>query len=80
MPYNVVSKLEPAVDASPDVNANDGQVQKHDETVMPTIKGDQPGTAKGVVSGTVGEQSWSQEPRFGEGWVSAPLPRAGRSG
>ena len=61
VPYNVVSKLAPAVDASPDVNANDGQVQKHDETVMPTTEGDEPGTAKGVASGTVGQQSWSEE-------------------
>lgn len=61
VPYNVVSRLSPALDASADVYANTGRVQKHDRTVMPTTEGDEPGAAKGVVSGTVGQQSWSQE-------------------
>ncbi|WP_437594697.1 DUF4150 domain-containing protein [Sorangium sp. So ce1000] len=61
VPYNVVSRLEPAQGASEDVHANDGRVQKHARTVMPTTEGDEPGSAKGVVSGTVGQQSWSQE-------------------
>lgn len=61
VPYPVVSKLEPAKDASHSVHANESRVQKHDKTVMPTTEGDEPGTAKGVVSGTVGQQSWSQE-------------------
>ncbi|WP_433937677.1 DUF4150 domain-containing protein [Sorangium cellulosum] len=60
VPYNVVSRLAPALDASEDVHANDGRVQKHAMTVMPTTEGDEPGSAKGVVSGTVGQQSWSQ--------------------
>lgn len=61
VPYPVVSKLETAKDASPNVHANDALVQKHDKTIMPTTEGDEPGTAKGVKSGTVGQQSWSQE-------------------
>ncbi|KYF89819.1 hypothetical protein BE17_49155 [Sorangium cellulosum] len=61
VPYNVVSRLAPALDASENVHANLGRVQKHDRTVMPTTEGDEPGTATGVVSGTVGQQSWSQE-------------------
>ncbi|MGK4007950.1 DUF4150 domain-containing protein [Sorangium sp. So ce1036] len=61
VPYNVVSRLAPALDASADVRANAGRVHKHDRTVMPTTEGDEPGSAKGVVSGTVGQQSWSQE-------------------
>ncbi len=61
VPYNVVSRLAPALDASEDVHANSGRVQKHDRTVMPTTEGDEPGSAKGVVSGTVGQQSWSEE-------------------
>lgn len=61
VPYNVVSSLAPALDASENVHANDGRAQKHGRTVMPTTEGDEPGSAKGVVSGTVGQQSWSQE-------------------
>lgn len=61
VPYQVVSRMEPAQDASENVFANDGRVQKHDKTVMPTTEGDEPGTAKGVKSGTVGQQSWSLE-------------------
>ncbi|AUX44039.1 phospholipase [Sorangium cellulosum] len=61
VPYSVVSRLDTSLDASEDVHANDGRVQKHDRTVMPTTEGDEPGSAKGVVSGTVGQQSWSQE-------------------
>ncbi|WP_437963218.1 DUF4150 domain-containing protein [Sorangium sp. So ce260] len=60
VPYNVVSRLAPALDASENVHANGGRAQMHARTVMPTTEGDEPGSAKGVVSGTVGQQSWSQ--------------------
>ncbi|WP_437805342.1 DUF4150 domain-containing protein [Sorangium sp. So ce1078] len=60
VPYNVVSRLAPALDASENVHANDGRAQMHGRTVMPATEGDEPGSAKGVVSGTVGQQSWSQ--------------------
>ncbi len=61
VPYCVVAKMEPAKDASGNVHANDARTHKDDKTVMPETKGDQPGTAKGVVSGTVGAQAWNVE-------------------
>lgn len=61
VPYNVVAKMQPAKDASHNVHANDARTHKDDKTVMPETKGDQPGTAKGIKSGTVGEQAWNVE-------------------
>lgn len=61
VPYNVCAKMQPAKGTSENVHANKKQVHKHEDTVMPETKGDEPGTAKGVVSGTVGKQAWNVE-------------------
>jgi hypothetical protein len=61
VPYNVCAEMEPAKGASENVRANQARVHKDEKTVMPETKGDAPGTAKGVVSGTVGAQSWNVE-------------------
>jgi hypothetical protein len=61
VPYNVVSEMSGAKGASGNVKANTAQVHKDDKTIMPTTKGDEPGSGKGVASGTVGQQSWNAQ-------------------
>jgi Domain of unknown function (DUF4150) len=61
VPYNVVSDMSGARGASGNVKANAAQVHKDDKTIMPTTKGDEPGSGKGVASGTVGQQSWNAQ-------------------
>ncbi len=61
VPYQVTAEMKDAKAPSGDVRANEKYVHKDDKTYMPVTKGDEPGTAKGVKSGTVGEQSWNAE-------------------
>ena len=61
VPYNVVSEMSGAKGTSGNVKANTAQVHKDDKTIMPTTKGDEPGSGKGVASGTVGQQSWNAQ-------------------
>ncbi len=61
VPYQVVSEMNIAKGVSGDVKFNDNRAHKDDKTVMPVTKGDEPGTAKGIKSGTVGEQAWNVE-------------------
>ena len=61
VPYNVVSEMSGAKGASGNVKANTAQVHTDDKTIMPTTKGDEPGSGKGVASGTVGQQSWNAQ-------------------
>jgi hypothetical protein len=61
VPYQVTAEMNIAKGVSGDVHANDHMVHKDDKTIMPKTEGDEPGTAKGVKSGTVGEQAWNVE-------------------
>ena len=56
IPYNIIGEFSEATGVSPNITSNGEPVALHDSTVIPTVKGDAPGTAKGVKSGTVGKR------------------------
>ncbi|HAT7515580.1 TPA: DUF4150 domain-containing protein [Kluyvera ascorbata] len=55
VPYPVTARLGDAVQVVPSVNANRHPVLVLDQSFVPSTKGDEPGVAKGVKSGTVGD-------------------------
>ena len=55
IPYPVTASLNEAVLTVPSVNANNRPVLVLDQSFVPTTKGDEPGVAKGIKSGTVGD-------------------------
>ena len=55
VPYSVAANMDDSLDTVPSVNANDRPVLVLDQSYIPQTQGDQPGTAKGVASGTVGD-------------------------
>ena len=59
VPYNVISKLPESTGVIGSVKVNDAKVWGFDATKVPKTEGDQPGTAKGVKSGTVGQDTWA---------------------
>ena len=54
VPYPVVARLDEAVSEVPSVYANGAPVVVFNRSYVPRTLGDEPGTAKGVKSGTVG--------------------------
>ena len=56
LPYTIVGEFSEAKGASPNVKSHSEPVVLHGRTTIPTVKGDAPGSAGGVKSGTVGEQ------------------------
>lgn len=59
VPYNVISQLPQSTGTIGTVKANDANVWGFDQTKVPKTEGDEPGSAKGVKSGTVGEDTWA---------------------
>ncbi|MCR3681245.1 PAAR-like domain-containing protein [Citrobacter freundii] len=55
VPYPVTASLNDAVLVVPSVKANGHPVLVLDQSFVPSTKGDEPGVAKGVKSGTVGD-------------------------
>jgi hypothetical protein len=53
IPYQVICKLEEAVQVAKSVKANGHPLVVHDMSLVPKTIGDSPGSAKGVKSGTV---------------------------
>jgi RHS repeat-associated protein len=56
LPYTIVGEFAEAKSASPNVKSHSEPVVLHERTTIPTVKGDAPGSAGGVKSGTVGKQ------------------------
>ncbi|WP_426197287.1 PAAR-like domain-containing protein [Massilia sp. DWR3-1-1] len=56
LPYTVVGEFSEATNASPNVKSHSEPVILHQRSTIPTVKGDAPGRAGGVKSGTVGKQ------------------------
>lgn len=56
IPYMIKGEFSEATGISNNIRSNGEYVVKHASTVIPTVKGDEPGTAKGVKSGTVGKR------------------------
>ncbi len=56
LPYTIVGEFSDAAGASPNVKSHSEPVVLHGRTTIPTVKGDAPGSAGGVKSGTVGKQ------------------------
>jgi len=56
LPYNVIGEFSEATAVSANVKARSSPVILHQRSTIPTVKGDEPGTARGVKSGTVGKQ------------------------
>lgn len=56
LPYNVIGEFSQATAVSANVKARSKPVILHQRSTIPTVKGDEAGTAGGVKSGTVGKQ------------------------
>jgi hypothetical protein len=61
VPYPVIAKLEQSLNPAETVNANGDPIVVFDSTHTPKTIGDEPGTAKGIKSGTVGSHCWPKE-------------------
>ena len=56
IPYSVIGEFSQATNESPNVKAHSEQVILHNRSVIPTVIGDEPGTAGGIKSGTCGKK------------------------
>lgn len=56
IPYSVIGEFSQATNESPNVKAHSEPVILHTRSVIPTVKGDEPGTAGGIKSGTCGKK------------------------
>jgi hypothetical protein len=54
VPYMIIGEFCEATGVSPNITSNGDPVVIHASTVIPTVKGDEPGIAKGIKSNTVG--------------------------
>lgn len=54
IPYMIIGEFAEATGVSTNITSNGEPVVIHASTVIPTVKGDEPGTAKGIKSDTVG--------------------------
>ncbi len=61
VPYSVIANLGDAVQIVPSVKVNGCPVLVLDQSFIPYTKGDEPGVAKGIKSGTVGDICEPQE-------------------
>ena len=57
MPYNVVSDLSESMGCVPTVNFNCHPAYVLQQSIVPTCTGDEPGSATGIASGTVGGET-----------------------
>ncbi|WP_295990339.1 DUF4150 domain-containing protein [Rugamonas sp.] len=55
IPYSVMGEFADATDVSPNVKSRSEPVILHQRSTIPTVKGDEAGTAGGVKSGTYGK-------------------------
>ncbi|MFZ3288076.1 MAG: PAAR-like domain-containing protein, partial [Telluria sp.] len=70
IPYSVVGEFADATDVSPNVKSRSEPVILYQQSVIPTVKGDEPGTAGGIKSGTCGkrvETKTASKTYFGNG-------------
>ena len=56
LPYSIIGEFSEAQNASPNVKSHSEPVILHQRSTIPTVKGDAPGKAGGIKSGTVGKQ------------------------
>lgn len=56
LPYNVIGEFSDASNVSPNVKSHSESVILHQRSTIPSVKGDERGTAGGVKSGTYGKQ------------------------
>ncbi|PWF46706.1 RHS repeat-associated core domain-containing protein [Massilia glaciei] len=56
IPYSVVGEFADATNVSPNVKSRSEPVILHQRSIIPTVKGDEPGTAGGIKSGTCGKR------------------------
>lgn len=56
IPYSVIGEFSDAADASPNVKSRSEAVILHQRSVIPSVKGDEPGKAGGIKSGTFGKR------------------------
>ena len=61
IPYMIIGEFSEATGVSPNITSNGEPVVIHSSTVIPTVKGDEPGIAKGVKSNTVGGRVQAME-------------------
>jgi RHS repeat-associated protein len=56
LPYTIKGEFKEAKSASPNVKSHSEPVILHNKSYIPSVTGDEPGTAKGIKSGTVGKR------------------------
>jgi hypothetical protein len=56
IPDTIKGEFVEATGVSPNIKSNDDPVVISDSSVIPTVTGDAPGSAKGIKSGTVGKR------------------------
>ncbi|WP_167758617.1 RHS repeat-associated core domain-containing protein [Zemynaea arenosa] len=60
IPYNIIGEFVDTLQASPNVKSRSEPVYLHGKSYISTVKGDMPGKAGGVKSGTVGDRAESK--------------------
>jgi hypothetical protein len=61
IPYVIIGEFSDATGVSPNITSNGEPVVMHASTVIPSVRGDEPGTGKGIKSGTVGGRVQAME-------------------
>jgi YD repeat-containing protein len=61
LPYNIIGEFKDAVNVSKNVKMQSEPAILFDRTTIPTVKGDAPGRANGIKSGTVGKEVATKE-------------------
>jgi hypothetical protein len=61
VPYVIIGEFSEATGVSPNITSNGEPVVIHASTMVPSVRGDEPGTGKGIKSGTVGGRVQAME-------------------
>jgi hypothetical protein len=61
IPYIIIGEFSEATGVSPNITSNGEPVVIHASTVIPSVRGDEAGTGKGIKSGTVGGRVQAME-------------------
>lgn len=61
IPYTIKGEFIQAVKISPNITSHGDKIVLHNRSIIPTVTGDSPGTAKGIKSGTVGDKVETKE-------------------
>ncbi|MBI3229502.1 MAG: DUF4150 domain-containing protein, partial [Burkholderiales bacterium] len=78
LPYTIKGEFKQTKDPSPNVKSHSEVVFLHNKSYIPTVTGDEPGTAKGIKSNTVGKRVESMSFSTSYGSNGAQTVQVGR--